>query len=737
MGWFDEQIRQRIQNDDEAFSDAFVKMAEVVMGPRLSRMLQDDRIKTKNAIEEILKYYYVKPRELPDAITSTLDQLEYLMRPAGIMWRTVELEGAWYKDAVGAMLGTRREDGSAVALIPRGISGYDFLDIRTGKRVKVTKETADMIDVQALYFYKPLPPKAIGIKELLQYVIQTARPSDIVFVMLSTLAVTLIGLLPPYINKLIYSRVLEEQSVQLLLSVFSFLMCVTAAQALVTVYSSLVMNRLSIRMDLAFEAAGMVRMLSLPPSFFKQYSAGDLSSRMDYVGQICTALVETLLSTGLTAVFSLVYVGQMLSFGPGLVAPGMVIILLTVGVSVVSMLVNIRLSRKIMQQNAAEAGMTYSLFTGVQKIKLAGAEKRAFAQWAGVYAPVAKFTYDPPMILKVTTVVSTCISLVGTLVIYYFTIRTGVSLADYYAFNAAYGMVLGSFTALVGMVSTFARIKPMMEMVAPILGTAPEIDESKQLVTRLSGGIELSNVSFRYTEDMPMVLDNLSLKIRPGQYVAIVGKTGCGKSTLMRLLLGFEKPLKGAVYYDGKDLESLDKKSVRQKIGVVMQDGKLFQGDIFSNITISAPWLTLDDAWEAAEMAGIAEDIRLMPMGMHTLISEGSGGVSGGQRQRLLIARAIAPRPKLLMFDEATSALDNLTQKTVSESLDKLKCTRVVIAHRLSTIRQCDRIIVLDRGRIIEDGSYDELLKKKGYFAELVARQRLDDEICADQTTRS
>ena len=317
----------------------------------------------------------------------------------------------------------------------------------------------------------------------------------------------------------------------------------------------------------------------------------------------------------------------------------------------------------------------------------------------------------------------------------YFTIRTGGSLADYYAFNAAYGMVLGAFSSLVGMVSTFARIKPMMEMVEPILGTAPEIDESKQVVTRLSGGIELNNISFRYSEDMPMVLDNISLKIRPGQYVAIVGKTGCGKSTLMRLLLGFEKPLKGAVYYDGRDLETLDKKSVRRKIGVVMHDGKLFQGDIFSNITISAPWLTMDEAWEAAEMSGIAEDIRHMPMGMHTLISEGSGGVSGGQRQRLLIARAIAPKPKVLMFDEATSALDNITQKTVSQSLDHLKCTRIVIAHRLSTIRQCDRIIVLDQGRIIEDGSYDELIAKDGYFAELVARQRLDDEAFVARTT--
>ena len=233
-------------------------------------------------------------------------------------------------------------------------------------------------------------------------------------------------------------------------------------------------------------------------------------------------------------------------------------------------------------------------------------------------------------------------------------------------------------------------------------------------------------MTFGYDESMPPILDDVSLKIRPGQYVAITGKTGCGKSTLMRLILGFETPKKGSVYFDGKDLQTIDLRSLRRKIGVVMQNGKLFQGDVFSNITISAPQLTMDDAWEAAEMAGMADDIRHMPMGMNTIVSEGGGGISGGQRQRLMIARAIAPRPKVLMFDEATSALDNLTQKKVSESLDGLKCTRLVIAHRLSTIKQCDRIIVLDKGKIIEDGTYDELIAKNGFFAELVERQRLD-----------
>ena len=248
----------------------------------------------------------------------------------------------------------------------------------------------------------------------------------------------------------------------------------------------------------------------------------------------------------------------------------------------------------------------------------------------------------------------------------------------------------------------------------------------KEPVCRVSGRIEVSHVSFRYSEQMPYVLRDMNLTIRSGEYVAIVGRTGCGKSTLVRLLLGFEKPETGAIYYDQRDLNDIDPRSLRRHIGVVIQNGGLFQGDIYSNIAISAPSLTIEEAWEAAEKAGIADDIREMPMGMNTVISEGQGGISGGQKQRLMIARAIAPKPQILIFDEATSALDNKTQKQVSDALDELHCTRIVIAHRLSTIRNCDRILVMDQGAIVEEGRYDELIARNGRFAELVARQRLD-----------
>jgi ABC-type bacteriocin/lantibiotic exporter with double-glycine peptidase domain len=379
-----------------------------------------------------------------------------------------------------------------------------------------------------------------------------------------------------------------------------------------------------------------------------------------------------------------------------------------------------------MEHSAKESGMSYSLITGVQKIKLAGAEKRVFAKWLDLYAEGAELTYNPPAFLKLNPVFSTALSAASNIVMVLLAVKSGIGQSSYFAFTAAYGMLMGAFMSVSGTALSAAQIRPILEMAEPFLKTEPETAEDKEIVTGLSGSVEIDHVSFRYSADGPYILNDLSLKIRSGEYVAVVGKTGCGKSTLVRLLLGFEKPETGAVFYDGKNIETLDLPSLRRKIGTVMQDAGLFQGDIYSNIVITAPELTLDEAWEAAEKAGIADDIRAMPMGMSTFVSEGQGGISGGQRQRLMIARAIAPKPKFLIFDEATSALDNRTQKQVSEALDKMGCTRLVIAHRLSTIRHCDRILVLDGGRIIEDGTYDELIEQNGFFAELVERQRLN-----------
>lgn len=726
MGWFDEQIKQRKQSDDQLFEEAFVRIADAVLGTKMSAAYASDEAKASGEIGEILKYYKIKPKEVPDTVKELDDRLEFLLRPHGIMRRNVELTQGWYRDAVGAMLGRRKDDGSVVALIPKGLTGYAYYDAAAAQWVKITAKNEGLFDDEAICFYKPFPLKKLTVPMLIRYIAECMDKTDIALVVVCAFFVSLVGLLLPRLNALLFGPVIESGSVRVLLALAVFMISVSVSRLMIGSINAMLSSRVTAKMNLSVQAATMMRILSLPADFFKQWSSGELASRSQQLQSLCQMLMSSVLNTGLTSLFSLLYITQIFAFAPALVVPALGIIFVTFSFTIVTTLYQARVTRKQMELSVQESGMSYALITGIQKIKLSGAEKRAYARWSELYAKQVAATYNPPLFLRLNTVISTAISLTGTLVMYAMALRSGVSVSDYYAFNAAYGMVSGAFMSLVGIAETLARFKPVMAMVKPIMDAEPEVSEGKQVIDRISGAIEVNNVSFRYREDMPLILDDLSLKIKAGQYVAIVGATGCGKSTLMRILLGFEKPQKGAVYYNGKDLNTIDLKSLRRKIGVVMQNGKLFQGDIFSNITISAPHLTLEQAWEAAEMAGIAEDIRRMPMGMHTIISEGSGGISGGQRQRLMIARAIAPKPKILMFDEATSALDNITQKTVSDSLDKLRCTRIVIAHRLSTIRACDRIIYLEKGKIVEDGTYDELIALNGRFAELVERQRLD-----------
>ena len=726
MGWFENQIEERRAADQQLLEDSFVKIAGVVLGQRTADRISDERIITKGAIDEILKYYHCKPVEIPDSIVEADEQLDYSLRPHGLMRRSVTLTEGWYKDAYGPMLAFTKEGGLPVALLPGTIMGYFFTDPKTGKREKLNARTAALFDVDAVCFYRPMPQKKLGIPDLLLYMKRCISLSDVLMIVGASLAVTLVGLLMPQINRTLTGPVLSSGRTDALIGIAVCLVCVLISTRLIESVHDFILSRLDTKTSLGVEASMMMRLLSLPASFFRKYSPGELHNRSSSVNTLCSTLMDMVLNTGLTSLTSLLYVGQVFRFAPTLVVPSLMIILVTVGFSVLSTLVQIRLNRARMELTAKESGVTYGLLGGVQKIKLAGAEKRVFAKWLNLYAEGAEITYNPPTFIKVNAVISTAIGLFSNTVLYYLAVQSNIGLSSYFAFTASYGMLIGAFMSVSSIALSAAQIQPILEMAEPFLKAEPETTQGKEIVTRLSGGIELNHVSFRYSEDGPYILNDLSLKIRPGEYVAVVGRTGCGKSTLVRLLLGFEEPEKGAIYYDGKDMNSLDLPSLRRKIGTVMQDAGLFQGDIYSNIVITAPQLTLDEAWEAAETAGIAEDIRAMPMGMNTLISEGQGGISGGQKQRIMIARAIAPKPKLLIFDEATSALDNKTQKQVSEALDSMGCTRLVIAHRLSTIRHCDRILVLDGGRIIEDGTYDALIEKGGSFAELVERQRMD-----------
>lgn len=726
MSWFGEQLKKRIKSDEENFENSFLELSSVVIGKTaLAAALNSKKEKAQNAIEEILKFYNVNTLQVPEEIDDMNKRIDYALRPTGVMRRAIELKGMWWKNAIGPMLALTKT-GDPVALIPHHLSGYTFFDYQSGKVISLNNRTKDMLEKEAFCFYKPFPLKKLKVRDLSKFTLSNLSKTDILFIAFTALIFQGISMLLPYINNVLIGKIIPAGMPSLLLPFSCLLIGMTFSKELISIFSNLIMSRIGLKMNLAVQSASMNRLLSLPASFFKDYSAGDLSARVGGISQVCMMASSAIFGSGLSAIFSFMYIFQMSQYAPQLVIPGLIFVFIELGFTIISTFMLLNISRKKMQYNVRLNSLVYSLFSGIQKIKLTGAEKRAFSKWSSVYKDSADLSYNPPIIIKILPIFGTIISMISTLVLYYIAGISGITQADYISFNIAFSAVSGAILALAPLATRFSEMKPVIELIEPILNAEPEVSENKRLVTNLAGSIEVDNLSFRYTDDSPLILDDVSIKINPGEYVAIVGKTGCGKSTLMRLLLGFEKPLNGSIYYDGQDINSIDLKTLRQHIGSVMQNGKLFQGDIYSNITISAPWLTLNEAWEAAKIASIDKDIENMPMGMHTQISEGSGGVSGGQKQRLMIARAIAPKPNILIFDEATSALDNITQKKISESLDKLNGTRIVIAHRLSTIKNCDRIIVIDSGKIIEDGTYDELMNENGFFADLVKRQQIE-----------
>ena len=724
MSWFGEQLEERKAKDNELFEGAFQDLSSVVM-PSAGRQKMEDSIEeSQSAIEAILKYLHVKIAEVPEEIKDLNDQIEYMLRPIGVMRRRVELTDTWYRDSINPILAAKK-DGTVVALLPSRTSGYSYFDKQRGRRIRGTKKGAEDFETDAYCFYRAFPLKSLNIKDLVVFMAKSLSFWDYAYVAALTLAVSLIGLITPYATQMIFSSVIPAGVSFYVLPMAILVVTSLVANNLFGICNTVLDTKIEKKLSVAVKSASMARLLLLPAGFFKSYSSGELSKRLESMDTLTKMLQDTIMNTGLTAVFSIVYVVQITRYSKALAVAAVAILLLNLVYTMVSSILQLGYSRKRLAASAKLSGMVFALFSGIQKIKLSGSEKRMFGRWAKTYKTSADLEYNPPIIIRLAPVFTVIFTFGNLLVLYYIAAVTGVSAADYMAFTTSYGLVSTAIMGLSSITNVISDIKPAMEMVEPIMKTMPEVEENKKAVTKLNGSIELSNISFQYSPDGPKIIDNLSLKIRPNQYVAIVGKTGCGKSTLMRILLGFEKPQTGSVYFDGKDLDSLDVKSVRRNIGVVMQNSSLFAGDIYSNIVVSAPWLDLEDAWEAARMAGIAEDIQRMPMNMHTVISEGSGGISGGQKQRIMIARAIAPKPKIIMFDEATSALDNITQKQVSESLSGLRSTRIVIAHRLSTIKQCDRIIYLEDGKIAEDGTFDQLVALNGKFAELVRRQMI------------
>ena len=463
MGWFENQIQDRREADQQLLEDSFFRVAGVIMGEKNASLLGDERIITKNAIGEILKYYHYKPMELPESITDPDEQLDYCLRPHGMMRRTVELKRGWYRDAYGPMLAFRKAGGSPVALLPGKIRGYYFKDA-AGKTVRLNAETEQLFDTDALCFYRPLPLKQLGIPDLLLYMKRCISTSDIAMIVFAALAVSGVGILIPRLTKALTGPVLSSGSGGALIGLAICLVCVSLSSQMFSSVSAMVSSRLESKTSLGVQASMMMRLMSLPASFFRQYSPGELKSRSMSVNQLCSMLMGMVTTTGLTSLASLLYVTQIFRFAPMLVIPSLLIVVVTVGFSVVTTFAQVGINRRHMEHSAKESGMSYAMISGIQKIKLSGAEKRIFAKWLGLYSEGAELVYNTPMFLRANAAVSSGISLISTIILYYLAVKSGLSPSSYFAFTVAYGSLMGAFTTLSETAMTAAQIQPILEM---------------------------------------------------------------------------------------------------------------------------------------------------------------------------------------------------------------------------------------------------------------------------------
>jgi NHLM bacteriocin system ABC transporter ATP-binding protein len=670
---------------------------------------------------------------LPPDLHQVGDKLSAIAKASRFRFRTVALRGEWWEIDHGPILAFREGTREPVAIVKSGPVSYELVDPTSLDRVPVTPSVAATLAPFAASFYTPLPEKQLGARDLIKFGIKDCK-ADLRTIIFMGILTGLLGMVSPYFSGQIFDSIVpsadRSQLAQFAIALFAAALATFAFE----LTRAIAVLRLTGKMDYSVQAGVWDRLLNLPSTFFREYTAGDLTDRALGVEQIRQAVSQSgtqgivgAISAGITGLF-------LFSFNAKMAWTAIALLAISLVLPMCINYLQLRNQRVMFRVRGLITGLVLQLINGVAKLRVSGAEDSAFREWTRKFSTQKRLSFRVGFLANIVQVFNRVFPILATAVLFgmygyfkdqavqnqeKFTMTTG----QFVAFNGVFSNVLSSMLSLSGVVLDLLIIFPLFQRLRPIIEAQPEVDEAKAHPGELSGEVEVYHLSFRYTPDGPLILKDLSLRIRPGEFVALVGGSGSGKSTLLRLLLGFEKPESGAIFYDSQELSSLDLRAVRQQIGVVLQSSKLMPTDVYRNIIGSHGNLSVNDAWEAARMAGLERDIKNMPMGMHTVVSEGGGTFSGGQRQRLMVARALVNRPRIIFFDEATSAMDNETQRTVTESLDAMQATRIVIAHRLSTIINADRIFVLQYGELVQSGSYTELMNQAGPFADLARRQ--------------
>ncbi|ORT99735.1 Lipid A export ATP-binding/permease protein MsbA [Anaerovibrio sp. JC8] len=677
--------------------------------------------------------------------------LRRLIQKGNMQMRLVTLPEGWYKKDTGVMIGFYTPPGAKekelAAIIPVTPESYKIVLRNHPEGIPLDDETTKHLSNDAFQCYAGFPARSLKLMDLVKFMFHQCWKADYRTIIICSLFAGLIPLATPIITETIFQDIIPILDRQGLATVTQALMVTSFTTAALGIVRSIAVMRISTKIEITAEAAMWGRLLSLPPKFFRRFTVGELASRIAGIGIAKSLASGDFVGSILSFVFSFWSIFLMCYYSLKLTGAAVAVWIVYGLFTALVFRRVLFFQRKIIDAGNKSAGTVQQIFAGLPKFRVHGAGEQAYNLWTRSFGEHWNWSLRLRWLNNYTAIISSIQPFILTMLLYWIavyglnevgpdgkTVQQGIGYAQFMAFNAAYTSFNGVISGVIGLVTQYFGIQPQLENLRPILNEVPESNEEKQDAGKLSGAFEVSHLSFAYSNmvpdskggyeevEGPEVLSDVSFSVSPGENVAIVGKSGSGKSTLVRLLLGFEDLKKGSITFDGQELADLSLPSVRSQMGVVLQNGQLMTGDIFSNI-VGTKMLSQDDAWQAAEAAGIAEDIADMPMGMQTVIGEGSSNISGGQRQRILIARALAGKPSILIFDEATSALDNRSQSIVTKSLEKLKVTRIIVAHRLSTIRNCDRIIVMDSGKIVETGSFDELIAKNGLFAELVKRQ--------------
>ncbi|MER6117780.1 NHLP bacteriocin export ABC transporter permease/ATPase subunit [Streptomyces sp. NPDC001743] len=657
------------------------------------------------------------------AVSDRADPVERVAVASRVRTRTVRLDGRWWREDYGPLVGRRAASGAPVALLRRR-GRYEAVNPLTGRRSRVDGSSAQEFDERAVMFYRPLPELPLNKRQLLRFGLFGTR-GDLRRLVLAGLVTVALGALVPIATGRVLGVYVPRAQNALIVQVSLAVIISGVVSAAFMLLQNLTILRMEGRIESTLQPAVWDRLLRLPTKFFTERSTGELASAAMGVSSIRRVLSGTgpvVVQAGTLGAMNL---GLLLWFSVPLALTAVAMLVVIAGVFLTMGLWELRWQRRLVVLGNKLNNQAFQTLRGLPKLRVAAAESFAYGAWAAEFARSRELQKRAGRIKNMTTVLNAVCLPLCSLVIFVLLggpARGSLTAAEFLTFNTSVTMLLTAVTQLTGAFVSAAAVLPMFEQIRPVLDEAPEVRGASTQPGELSGEIEARGVSFRYTEDGPLVLDDVSLTVRPGEFVAVVGPSGCGKSTLLRLLIGFDKPVAGSVLYDGQDLTALDQAAVRRQCGVVLQNAQPLSGSILDCIC-GAEVFTQEEAWEAAAMAGLAEDIKRMPMGLHTMIS-GGGTISGGQRQRLMIAQALVRRPRILFFDEATSALDNETQRTVIESTRSLRATRLVIAHRLSTVMDADRVIVMAEGRIVQQGPPADLLADRdGRLHELVRRQ--------------